>query len=342
MKLKHIISLLIIFVLVACNNQEIIYPDYETKAVYFPFQTPVRTLILGDYDQGDNENDNNHRFEIGMTMSGVYQNRENRRVHFELDNSLLDNVSNVRALSPEYYSMETESPLVIPAGDTKGRILIQLTEAFFNDTLSYAPKGEVNFVVPVRITQIENLDTLLSGNSAVESPDRVNPADWNELPKDYTLYGIKFINMYHGNYLRRGVDVLTDGSGATTENVYRSEFVVDDEVILVATSGKQSVLLSKSIPRGENPSPGNLMMELSFTDSNQCSITGADDNPYAISGNGTFVEDGDTWGGKARDVIYLDYSYTDSDNNETHAVKDTLVIRDRAVAFEEFTVELTE
>lgn len=54
----------------------------------------------------------------------------------------------------------------------------------------------------------------------------------------------------------------------------------------------------------------------------------------------TFMEEADEWGGKARDVLYLDYSYTDAANNEVHAVKDTLVIRDRAVVFEEFSIEL--
>ncbi len=342
MNLKNILSVFAVLILASCNNQDIVYPDYETQAGYFPFQTPIRTLILGDYDQGINENDNNQRFEIGVTMSGVYENEEDRTIHFELDNSLLDNVANVQALSPEYYTIETESPVVIPAGDIKGRITIQLNNAFFNDSLSFAPSGMVNYVVPVRITQIENLDTLLSGESAVENPDRVNPADWNVLPKDYTLFGIKFINKYHGHYLRRGLDVMTDASGNEVENVYSSEYVVRDEVVMVSTSGNQSVMLSNTVRRGGNSSPGNLTMELLFGNDNQCTIVSAPDDAYSISGSGTFADDAGEWGDKARDVIYLDYSYTDAANNETHAVKDTLVIRDRAVVFEEFTVELQE
>ena len=342
MNLKHVLSSFLVLGLAACNNQDIVYPDYDTQAGYFPYQTPIRTLILGNYDQGINENDNNQRFEIGMTMSGVYENDENRIVHFELDNSLLDNVANVQVLSPEFYTLETESPLTIPAGSTKGIITVQLTGAFFNDPLSFAPSGEVNYVVPLRITQVENLDTLLAGEPSVENPDRANPSDWNVLPKDYTLYGIKYINEYHGNYLRRGIDVMTDAAGNTVENVYISDYVVRDEVVRLSTSGRQSVVLENTVRRGENSSPGNLTMELVFGGDNQCVIRSATDDPYSINGSGTFAEGAGEWGAKARDVIYLDYNYTDAANNETHAVKDTLVIRDRAVTFEEFTVALEE
>ncbi len=340
MNIKHLILSFLVLGLFACENQDIVYPDYGTTAGYFPYQTPVRTLILGNYDQGINENDNNRRFEIGMTMAGVYENNQARTVHFEVDNSLLANVANVQALPSEYYTTEVQSPLTIPSGSTKGIIPIQLTSGFFDDPLSY---GEgVNYVIPVRITELENLDTLLVGESVVANPDRVNPADWNVLPKDYTLYGIKFINPYHGNYLRRGIDVMTDAAGNTVENVYISEYVVRDEVVPVNTSGRSSVTLENIVRRGDSESPGSLMMELNFNSENQCTIRSATDDPYQIDGSGQFVEDGDEWGDKSRDVIYLDYNYTDLANSETHSVKDTLVIRDRAVTFEEFTVELNE
>ncbi|WKN44121.1 DUF5627 domain-containing protein [Tunicatimonas pelagia] len=340
MNIKHLILSFLVLGAVACQNQEVVYPDYGTTAGYFPYQTPIRTLILGNYDQGINENDNNQQFEIGMTMAGVYENDQARSVHFEIDNSLLDNVANVQALPGEYYTTEVQSPLTIPSGSMKGIIPIQLTGGFFDDPLAY---GEgVNYVIPVRITQLEGLDTLLSGESVVANPDRVNPAHWNQLPKDYTLFGIKYINPYHGNYLRRGIDVMTDAAGNTVENVYISEFVVRDEVVPVNTTGRRSVTLENIVRRGDNSSPGNLMMELSFGSENTGTISSATDDPYQIAGSAQFIEGGGEWGGKARDVIYLDYNYTDVANSETHSVKDTLVIRDRTVVFEEFTVELKE
>jgi len=342
MKLKYIVCILLVMALASCENQDIVYPDYEVSACYFPYQTPIRTLILGKYDQGNNENDNNQRFEIGVTMGGVYSNEEDRQVHFELDNSLLDNVANVQTLSTEFYTIETTSPVTIPAGSTKGRISIQLNNTFFNDPMSFAHDNEVNYVIPLRITEAENLDTVLVGRSSLEAPNKVNPADWDELPKDYTLFGIKFINKYHGHYLRRGIDVLTDADGNEVENVYHNEFVVKDEVVMLTTSGNQSVQLQNTVRRGGENSPRNLNMELVFGTDNSCRIISTEGDPYNISGSGMYVEDADEWGGLPRDVIYLDYSYTDMANNETHQVKDTLVIRDRAVVFEEFTVEFND
>ncbi len=79
MNLKYIMSLFLVLGLAACSNQDIVYPDYDTQAGYFPYQTPIRTLILGNYDQGINENDNNKRFEIGVTMSGYIKTKKTVR-----------------------------------------------------------------------------------------------------------------------------------------------------------------------------------------------------------------------------------------------------------------------
>ena len=340
MKIKYIFSVLLAGMLIsACSNQDWDFPDYPNNAVYFPFQTPVRTLILGKYDQGINENDNNKRFEMGVTMSGVYENTEDRRVHFEIDNSLLDGVANVQVLPQEYFTIQTESPVTIPAGSTKGRIAVQLTDAFFADELSFAPEGEVNYVIPVKITQAENLDSILTGFSVRENPNRLLEEDWDVLPKDYTLFGVKFINKFHGNYLRRGEDVATDVDGNAEVSTYRQQHVVDDEVVMVMTSGENSVIYQNRVRR-DGDSPGDVTLELLFDDSDNCTITSAEGDPNNVTGSGQFVTDGDEWGPKTRDVIFLDYTYTDPVYNETHAVKDTLVVRDRAVSFETFTPEM--
>ena len=340
MKTKLLILLAVVMSFVACENQEIEFEDFGTTACYFPFQTPARSLILGKYELGINENDNNHLFEIGVTMSGVYNNNTDRAVYFQLAPELLNNVENVTVLPSSYYSIETPSPVTIPAGSIKGKITVQLTDNFFQDTLSFAPVDEVNYVIPLLITQIENLDTLLSGKPAVANPSRVNAEDWEIAPKDYTLFGIKFMNKYQAYYLRRGVDVMTNASNESVSNVYHNQYVERDELVMATTSGENNLELSNRVRRGSESSPGDINIELVFGNDGDCSIRSFKDDAYAITGSGKFVENGDTWGGKDRDVIYLDYSYTDVANNETHAVKDTLVIRDRNVVFEEFAIIL--
>tara|TARA_R110002096_G_scaffold358855_1_gene551952 strand:+ start:9874 stop:11040 length:1167 start_codon:yes stop_codon:yes gene_type:complete len=385
MKIKYLIICVIAFGLMACENQENEFDDFGSTSVYFPFQTPVRTLIQGKYDLGFNENDNNGRFEIGVIMSGVYDNNKNRSVHFELAPELIDAAAlgldtvNVKVLPTSYYTIEQESPVTIPSGSTKGRIPVQLSDAFFDDPQSFAEFGDVHYVVPLRITNYEELDSLLTGVPAegVTNPIKIKADDWQTQPKDYTLFGIKFMNKYQGIYLRRGEDeavgsnesvTVTAATGATeteTENiegstVYRSEFVVGDELIPLSTSGRKSTTTTIDVRRPGIATNSKVSLELTFNDNEEITVTNADPaSTVTVTGSGKFVEDGDEWGGESRDVIYLDYQYrelevevsevrffgslistTTSTFDLLHTVKDTLVIRDRDVKFEEFTLEL--
>ncbi|MFD2727603.1 DUF5627 domain-containing protein [Hyunsoonleella rubra] len=388
MKIKLVIIFAIAFSLMACENQENEFPDFGSTSVYFPFQTPVRTLIQGKYDLGFNDNDNNGRFEIGVIMSGVYNNNANRRVHFELAPELIDATAlgldtvNVKVLPASYYTIEQESPVTIPSGSTKGRIPVQLSDAFFDDPESFAEFGEVHYVIPLRITDYEELDSLLAGVPAegVTNPIKIKADDWETQPKDYTLFGIKFMNKYHGIYLRRGEDAVEGfvsletvfANGAPTESesraidsstVYRSEFVVKDELLPVSTAGRSATTTTINVRRADPDLATNntLSLLLTFNDNEEITVTNADPNStVTVTGSGRFVEDADEWGGETRDVIYLDFQYrelevevtevrflgslvstTTATLDLTHSVKDTLVIRDRDVKFEEFTVDLT-
>ncbi len=330
----------VLFGILACENQDTNFDDYGYTSCYFPYQTPARTLILGKYDLGFNENDNNHRFEIGVTMGGVYKNNQNRKVYFELAPQLIEGYSSVIKVLPEnYYTIVTASPVTIPAGSTKGRIMIQLTDAFFDDTLSFAPFQHINYVIPLLITDVENLDSVLRGKPIVANPSRLAAEDWEILPKDYTLYGIKFINKYHAMYLRRGVDVMTTSGGTSVSSVYHADYVERDELVMVTTTGKQSVELSNIVRRGSASSPGKVNIELVFDSNDNCTIRSFKNDPYNVTGTGKFVENGGFWGGEQHDALFLQYSYTDAVNNESHVVNDTLVVRDRNVRFEEFSLK---
>jgi hypothetical protein len=384
MKIKYLIICAIAFSFMACENQENDFDDFGSTSVYFPFQTPARTLIQGKYDLGFNENDNNGRFEIGVVMSGVYNNDINRRVHFELAPDLIDAAAlgvdtvNVKILPASYYTIEQESPVTIPSGSTNGRIPVQLSDAFFDDPLSFAEFEEVHYVIPLRITDYEELDSLLTGVPLVDNPIKIRDEDWDPLPKDYTLFGIKFINKYDGIYLRRGEDAATGfnesvtvfANGDPTETVsetidgstvYRADFVVQDELIPLATSGRSETTTTIDVRRPGIATDVQLSLLLTFNDNEEITVSNADPNSnIVVTGSGSFVEDGDEWGGEPRDVIYLDFQYVEQDVEVTqqfvfgnlistttstfelnHQVNDTLVIRDRNVRFEEFVVDLT-
>lgn len=384
-KFKLIFTVALVFSVIACENQENDFDDFGSTSVYFPFQTPVRTLIQGKYDLGFNENDNNGRFEIGVVMSGVYNNDLDRRVHFELAPDLIDaaelgvDTVNVKILPPSYYTIEQESPVTIPSGSVDGRIPVQLSDAFFDDPLAFAEFEEVHYVIPLRITDYEELDSLLTGVPLVDNPIKIRDEDWNPLPKDYTLFGIKFMNKYEGIYLRRGEDNIVGQSinelleavggvstgvvleseivNIDTTSVYRADFVVQDETTKLKTTGRNSVFYTNKVRRAGLPSEDNISIILTFDENNDITITDVEGDNFIVTGSGQFVEDGDEWGGEPRDVIYLQYQYSDVNTAEqvvafgsriersvldlTHTVNDTLVIRDRDVKFEEFVVDLT-
>jgi len=51
----------------SCHNQDVEFPDYKYSAVYFAYQTPVRTIVLGD-DVYDTSLDNEHKLKIYAAM----------------------------------------------------------------------------------------------------------------------------------------------------------------------------------------------------------------------------------------------------------------------------------
>jgi len=332
-------GILLTLLVSACDNQPIQFDDYKIAACYFPYQSPARTIILGKYDEGYNDNDNKHQFEIGVTMTGVYENKMDRKVYFELDTALMSNIANAKYLPADQYTIETQSPVIIPKGDIKGRILVKLTDAFFNDTKNvskfYTATGVVcNYSIPLKITKVEGLDSILSGKAIVINPVRTKAADWSILPKDYTLFGVKYINKYHGIYLRRGADKLTNTltNVVAGTKVYRNAIVEKCDTSRAQTINLNTVIIPHKINRYNLPDGGTLTLRAVFAADNTCTLFNHVTNVQI--GTGMLKENGDMWGGKTRDVLYLDYSYIDTPRNEKHDVKDTMVIRDRAVGFE--------
>jgi hypothetical protein len=328
--MKKILIILTLFAgLTACTNQKADFPDFDYTSGYFPYQYPVRTLVLGDYIY-DNTNDNNHKFLISATMGGVYANTQDRVFDIEVASSLCANAlfeatnDTIKLLPPAYYTLSSTSKLVIPAGEVNGGIEVQLKDAFFDDPLAI----KMGYVLPVRIIKAANLDSVLRGRSTKVNPDPRVDAQWDIVPKDFTMFAINFINPYHGMYLHRGVSTVKNASATVIETqVYRTKYIVDNEIWSLTTTGKNQVNVQGSI-RSALIS-GVLKMNLTFANDGTCTITQAAGSTFTITGNGKFATGADTWGDKKRDAIYISYQLTSGSN--TYSATDTLVIRDRAV-----------
>ena len=237
MKLKRYIYGAVLGVLTlsfaSCYNSENEFPDFDGgTTAYFAYQYPVRTLILGN-DIYDNSIDNEHKCRIWATMGGAYHGRD-AVASIVVDESLCDNLYFVDAggnpstlvtpMPSDYYELLSNN---IPyKGDSRGYVEVKFTDKFFQD-----PKAlENTYVIPLVMTSVKGIDRILTGTPREGlTPSRTNVEDWDVLAKDYVLYCVKYMNPWQGKYIRRGVDLVTEG-GTTTEIVRKDFSLVNSDV----------------------------------------------------------------------------------------------------------------
>jgi len=325
----------------ACNkNKDVSYPDFDYRTVYFASQFPVRTIVLGEDLTVDNTLDNEGKVSIKATLGGSRANTKDVTINFDVDESLCNNLyfsgtaGRVVPLPKTYYTLASNN-ITIPAGSILGGAEVQLTDAFFNDPLSLVN----TYAIPLSLKSVQGADSILHGVPSVPNPNRCIDANWVVKPRDFIVYAVKYVNPWHGFYLRRGVDAITGKPGYTslTRTVTRrKDYVEQDEVKGMTTRSLTQVELPLVFP---NSSGVNIAMNLllSFdSKTGTCSISAAGSG-YTATGTGKFVKKGEknSWGNTDRDVLYLEYSI-DHPMMQINT-KDTLVMRDRGVSPEYFS-----
>jgi hypothetical protein len=310
--------LILVAILTSCENQEVVFPDYEYQSTYFAYQYPVRTITLGE-DIFDTSLDNEHKFQIMATTGGVYENKKDVTIGVAVNNELSQNLrfganaNGVMAMPANYYKLASDK-ILIPSGKLIGGVEVQLTDAFFADPLAV----KNTYVIPLQMINVENADSILTN-------------------KNFTLYAVKYVNPWHGFYLRRGKDVIEGKNGNTSLNqtiVRHQQYVEKDEIIKLTTQAlsKTEVPIVYKDKAGRNI---NTTLILNFDEQGNCTVsTNATD--YTVTGSGKFVKRGEkkSWGNIDRDAIYLNYKI-DFDQMQV-ASTDTLVLRNRGVAMETF------
>ena len=322
--MRKILSLLAVGVaamaMVSCENQDTDFPDFDYQTGYFAYQTPIRTLVLGNDERTNNSIDNEHKVRI-YAVAGGTRNGIKATLGFVVDENLCNNLefsdgTPVLPMPSDWYTIQGDQ---IPINGLNGYVEVQLNDAFFKD-----PKAITNtYVIPLRLTdEYAGVDSILRGEPLVENPWRLQSSDWSIPPKDYVLYLVKFISPWSGNYLRRGIDVINE-NGTTTTNVRHEQYIEYDEVFNLATTALNTVSYKFD---------DNCNLLLTFNEETKECTLRTDNNAYTVTGTGKFVEKvpEEVWSEKARDVIYLDYTVTTA--GKKVATKDTLVARDRAVS----------
>lgn len=339
---KSIIAMASLFglVLTSCENGDWEFPNFKYTSVYFGSQNPVRTITLGEDLNFDTSLDNEHKCQIVATMGGVYSNDHDVFIDIKVDNSLVtgyqykENDQTIAAMPTDYYELESTT-IKIPKGKIIGGVTVKLKDAFFNDPMA----TKLNYVIPVVMTGVRGADSILVGKAPVgyDTPSRLESKKWSVVPKDYVLYAVKYISKYQANFLRRGKDVYTGEINETA--VRHNQYVEKDEVVLgqFKTLGINSVEWARPT-KDKAQKDVDCRLKLNFDAEGNCTVTSNSDGVTA-TGTGKYVVRGDknSWGGKDRDVLYLDY--TVNYKGITCVTKDTLVVRDRGVAPEYFTVK---
>ncbi len=335
---KVFFILVVILIGGACENFEDDFPDYDYTSGFFPYQTPVRTLVLGDYIY-DNSNDNAHKFVISVAMGGVYENTRDRKFTIEVDENLCNNIlfgrglNQIKPMPRNWYTLKSDTEIVIPSGKFSGGVEVQLKEEFFQDPTTIG----LSYVIPIRLKSSSDVDTILRGKPIIANPDERLTGDWIAAPKDFTMFAVKYINEYHGNYFRYGTAKLTSGGATIRDSLYNQEKYVEKyPVHLLTTTARKQVSINATFATREgktaDPMTGGYQLLLNFDANNSCTVSAPTGSPYTITGTGEFKTNAYTWGNKERNGIVL--NYTISDGTNIYTAGDVLVARDRAVVME--------
>ena len=178
--------------------------DFDYDGIYFPYQTDVRTFVVGE----------GMKIEVGAALGGVRENTKDRVVTFSLDNTLLtpaltlmkvgaqyikDAIVPVTTLLPlpaNYYTLSDNSKMVIKTGNHMGSVVMKIDSAkFVADPLALF----ANYAIPFYINTAD-ADTIIE-------------------PKRSAVIGVKYENMLFGNYWHGGVTTVKDPTGAALPSI---------------------------------------------------------------------------------------------------------------------------
>jgi hypothetical protein len=311
------IALSLCAALTACKNGNWEFEDYPYQSVYFAYQYPVRTITLGE-DIFDTSLDNAHKCEIIATTGGVYNTDKDVTIGVVVDNGRTQNLrftaggDPVTPMPANYYQLASDR-IVIPKGKLLGGVQVQLTDAFFADPAAL----KNTYVIPLRMTSVTNADSMLAG-------------------KNFVLYAIKYVNQWHGNYLRRGKDVITGKNGNPSRTVTRHQQYVEKDQVIKLSSQSLTAIQYPVVFQDASGTNINCTLRLTFNNEGNCTVSSATTGVTA-TGTGKFVKRGEknSWGNADRDAIYLNYQLDMTQMSV--ATQDTMVLRDRAVAMETFS-----
>lgn len=197
MKRILIAALFLSLAMTSCYDDYI--EDFDYTSIYFPYQTNVRTFVVGE----------GMKIEVGAALGGVRENRQDRIVNFDMDKSLINatilaamkagasyikesvaSVDTLKLLPSTYFTISDASKMIIKAGNHMGSVIIKADSAKF---LQDAKTINATYAIPFMIKSAD--------------------ADSVQNAKKYAVIGLKYENMLFGNYWHGGVTTVKDSTG---------------------------------------------------------------------------------------------------------------------------------
>jgi hypothetical protein len=305
--MKKIFVLIVLAVaLVSCYDDYI--GDFDSSAVYFSYQTDVRTFVVGE----------GMKIQVGANLAGVMVNKIDRNITFTIDNSLVTPailaamkggvayiknatlpVATLLPIPSDYYTLSNSSTMVIKSGQHTGVVTIKADSAKF---LADAATSIPTYAIPFRITNAD-ADTILQS-------------------KNYEVVALKYENMLFGYYLHGGVTTVKDASGATVQTiVYTTAVNQGDNLIWTLTTVAPNALTTNGYSNVTSTSQ-QIKLTLSGTNITVSSANGST-NTYEANGTSTYNAAKLLQNRK----IFLNYKYVVG--TDTYYCQDTLTFRNR-------------
>ena len=304
----------------SCESGDQSFPDYEGgTTAYFPYQYPVRTIVLGD-DEYDTSMDKAHKCQIKATFGGSY-NGSNGSVTVAVDESLCNNlffedgVTPVKAMPSRFYELSTTT--LHFNGTMNGATEVQLTDDFFDDPDAV----KETYVIPLVIIGQSGFTKVLTGQLLEgQSGSRTDASVWDVQPMDFVLYCVKFQNKYSGFWRTHGTTSTADIESAPE--------------VEIRSLSLNKCAYTVSYQEGDQIYQADML--LTFDGSNNCTITSLTDG-VSVSGNGSWGDNTEikAWGNKDRDGMELNYT-VDFGNNHKWSTHEKMVWERSGVKITEF------
>ncbi|MDR2473347.1 MAG: DUF1735 domain-containing protein [Tannerella sp.] len=253
--------------------------DYDYDAVYFTYQTDVRTFVVGE----------GMSIKVGVALGGVLENGRDRTVNYAVDNSLITDTK-LSPLPPNFYNADNASKFTIKKGDHAGVVTIKAdSAAFLSDA---AVTLNANYALALRITDAD--------------------ADTVPMSKNYTVIGLKYENMLFGHYWHGGQTTVVDKNGQTIRTVdYFTTIPSPDVTVLNLTTVAPHSLVTNKISNGA----GSFILTLGANGTITVSKAPGSSVDVRADGESFFNKAVKLQDRK----IFLKYKYENSDGTVSHA-----------------------